>query len=347
MLITGHTGFKGSWLSLWLSSLGAKVTGLALAPEGDCNLFSELDLSNSLNHNILDIADLAGLKDLIFKVSPEIVFHLAAQPLVRKSYDIPLRTWEINVNGTLHILEALKPSKDLCSVVFVTTDKVYKNNESCYGYRENDPLGGYDPYSSSKAASEIAIESWRSSFCGDKPFQTPYLRIATARAGNVIGGGDWSEDRIIPDMVKSQIEASELTVRNPASTRPWQHVLEPLSGYICLAEALHKSKSYAKPFNFGPQIDSNRTVHDLIVEAFKYWPGRHRVLIDSESPHEARLLSLAIDRAYHELRWSPRWNFSTTVERTVNWYRKFHLGEASALQCCLDDLTAFQSSPLL
>ena len=343
VLLTGHTGFKGSWLALWLLELGAEVTGFALEPEGDINLFSQLSLAKSLNHNLLGLSEKDRIKGLVLKSNPEIVFHLAAQPLVRLSYDKPLETWETNVMGTIHLLEALKSCADLCSAIIITTDKVYRNKEWSYGYRESDSLGGHDPYSSSKAAAEIAIESWRSSFCGDKPHQNPHLRLASARAGNVIGGGDWALDRIIPDLVRSLKSQSELSIRNPKSTRPWQHVLEPLSGYLCLAEALHQSKSYSKPFNFGPQVDSNRSVTDLICEALRHWPGEWSDVRDPEAPHEAALLSLSIENAYHELNWSPRWDFSTTVARTINWYRQFYEGQASALQCCLDDLTAYQS----
>lgn len=347
VLLTGHTGFKGSWLALWLLELGAEVTGLALPPVGDLSLFSELSLSGRVRHNVLDIRDQAGLKNLVVNVNPEVVFHLAAQPLVRLSYEEPIATWEINVLGTIYLLEALRACKNLCSAVMITTDKVYKNKEWVYGYRETDSLGGHDPYSSSKAASEIAIESWRSSFCGEKPYQTPYLRIASARAGNVIGGGDWARDRIIPDMVRSLIDRTELTVRNPSSTRPWQHVLEPLSGYLRLAESLYQSKTYAKSFNFGPPTESNRNVSDLLSEAFKHWTGKFDSQCDPDAPHEAGLLNLSTERAYHELNWSPCWDFSTTVQRTVNWYQRFHNGQASALHCCLDDLTSYQSASLL
>ena len=346
VLITGHTGFKGSWLALWLNQLGADVIGLALEPDEDTNLFSELSLASRISHNVLNISDLLGVKQLVCESKPEIVFHLAAQPLVRLSYQEPLSTWETNVIGSINLLEALRACEYLCCAVMVTTDKVYKNNEWTYGYREVDELGGRDPYSSSKAAAEIAIDSWRSSYCGRQKHQTPYLRIASARAGNVIGGGDWSQDRIIPDIVRSLSGHLKLTIRNPTSTRPWQHVLEPLSGYLVLAEALYQSQSYAKPFNFGPLIESNRNVRDLVSEVFKYWPG---VCIDqgqNDEPHEAGLLNLSIESAFHELHWSPRWNFETTVERTINWYRRFYEHETSTLECCLDDLNHYQASPL-
>jgi len=348
VLITGHTGFKGSWLALWLTELGADITGLALPPDGETNLFSKLSLANLINHNIIDVSDLDGVKELVSHCKPEIVFHLAAQPLVRLSYEEPLSTWVTNVIGTINLLEALRSSNHLCCAVMVTTDKVYKNKEWTYGYREVDELGGYDPYSSSKAAAEIAIDSWRSSYCGPQKHQTPYLRISSARAGNVIGGGDWARDRIIPDMIRAISGSSKLIVRNPRSTRPWQHVLEPLSGYLTLAESLYRSQSFARAFNFGPLLESNRDVRDLVREVFKHWPG---VCSDQgeydEEPHEAGLLNLSIEASHHHLHWSPRWNFSTTVDRTVNWYRRFYECEESALQCCLDDLNLYQASPPL
>lgn len=346
VLLTGHTGFKGSWLALWLLELGAEVTGIALEPDGDINLFDQLCLADQLNHNVLDITDLETVSDLVLKASPEVVFHLAAQPLVRLSYEIPLNTWTTNVIGTLNLLEVLRRLTHPCSAIMVTTDKVYQNREWIYGYRETDPLGGHDPYSSSKAAAEIAIASWRSSFCGSKEHQTSYLRLASARAGNVIGGGDWSKDRIIPDMVRALSQNSELIVRNPGSTRPWQHVLEPLSGYLRLAEMLHYSKSFAKAFNFGPSTDSNRSVRDLMDEAYIHWPGTWIDKSDPLTVHESALLNLSIESAFHELQWSPRWNFSKTVERTMHWYKQFYAGKASALQCCRDDLDSYQDALL-
>jgi CDP-glucose 4,6-dehydratase len=280
-------------------------------------------------------------------VNPEIVLHLAAQPLVRLSYQKPTETWSTNVMGTIHLLEALRMLDQACSAVLITTDKVYRNHEWLYGYRENDPLGGHDPYSSSKAAAELAIASWRSSFCGDFPHQTPHLRIASARAGNVIGGGDWARDRIVPDAMRSLSRGQPIGVRNPGATRPWQHVLEPLGGYLCLAEALAASEQRARAFNFGPQLEANRPVRQLVEEALRHWPGRWEDQSDSLAPHEASLLNLVIDRAHHELGWWPRWGFATTVERTVNWYRSVHEGGASPLECCLEDLTEYLSAAAL
>ena len=238
VLLTGHTGFKGSWLALWLCELGAQVTGFALAPDTQPSLFDQLGLAGRLDHHIGDLRDPAALRELVAASQPEVVLHLAAQPLVRRSYAEPVLTWETNVLGTIHLIEALRPLAHPCAAVLITTDKVYRNNEWLYGYRENDPLGGHDPYSSSKAAAELAISSWRASYCGSLPHQSPHLRLASARAGNVIGGGDWAADRIIPDTVRSLRAGEPITLRNPTATRPWQHVLEPLGGYLALAEAL-------------------------------------------------------------------------------------------------------------
>lgn len=344
MLVTGHTGFKGSWLAVWLLELGAHVTGLSLPPETEPSLFGQLGLDINLDHRLGDVRDASLLKALVQETQPEVVMHLAAQPLVRFSYQEPAATWATNVMGTIHLLEALRQLDQPCSAVLVTTDKVYRNNEWLYGYRENDPLGGHDPYSSSKAAAEIAIASWRSSFCGALPHQTQHLRLASARAGNVIGGGDWALDRIVPDAIRALSRGQVIGVRNPGATRPWQHVLEPLGGYLCLAEALSASTDRADAFNFGPQLKSNRPVRNLVDEALQHWPGHWQDQGDPNAPHEASLLNLVIDRAYHELGWVPRWDFSTTVERTVNWYRRVHEGQASALECCRDDLAAYLNS---
>lgn len=344
VLITGHTGFKGSWLALWLLELGAQVTGLALPPETEPNLFSQLELDRRLDHRLGDIRDAALLQDLVLETRPEVVLHLAAQPLVRLSYQQPAATWATNVMGTIHLLEALRQLDEPCAAVLVTTDKVYRNNEWIYGYRENDPLGGHDPYSSSKAAAELAIASWRSSFCGSLPHQTPHLRLASARAGNVIGGGDWSLDRIVPDAMRALSQGEAIGVRNPAATRPWQHVLEPLGGYLRLAEGLAASEEQASAYNFGPQLEANRPVRELVEEALRHWPGRWQDQSDPNAPHEASLLNLVIDRAHHELGWAPRWGFATTVERTVRWYRRVQEVQASALECCQDDLAAYLSS---
>ena len=342
VLLTGHTGFKGSWLALWLLRLGAKVTGFALAPDTEPSLFAQLELERHLEHHLGDIRDAALLNDLVAETRPEVVLHLAAQPLVRRSYAEPAATWATNVMGTINLLEALRRLEEPCTAVLITTDKVYRNNEWLFGYRENDPLGGHDPYSSSKAAAELAIASWRASFCGNEPHQTPHLRIASARAGNVIGGGDWAADRIVPDGMRALGRGEPIGVRNPAATRPWQHVLEPLGGYLVLAERLSADPSLAEAFNFGPQLEANRSVRELVEQALRHWPGSWEDQSDPHAPHEASLLNLVIDKAHHQLGWSPRWDFATTVAQTVGWYRQMQERQALALACCLADLEVFE-----
>ena len=346
VLLTGHTGFKGSWLLLWLQQLGAEVWCYALEPDPEPNLFRQVydarPPGNSWHHQVGDLADLSALRELVQRSQPEVVFHLAAQPLVRQSYGDPLGTWATNVLGSLNLLEALKPLPHPCAVVMVTTDKVYQNREWAYGYRESDRLGGHDPYSASKAAAEIAIASWRASFCGDGPHQSPQLHIATARAGNVIGGGDWAADRIVPDAMRSLSAGEPIKVRNPEATRPWQHVLEPLGGYLRLAEALLLDEEPpCEAFNFGPTLASNRSVRELTETILQKWPGEWLDQSDPTAPHEAHLLHLQIDKGHHRLGWHPKWNYATTIERTVGWYLAQQQGK-SALACCLADLEAYQ-----
>ncbi|WP_172820887.1 CDP-glucose 4,6-dehydratase [Cyanobium sp. NIES-981] len=348
VLLTGHTGFKGSWLALWLTQLGAKVTGIGLPTDTDPHLFDQLALVSRLKgHHLQDIRDLAPLQKIVQECQPEVVLHLAAQPLVRRSYRDPLGTWATNVQGSLHILEALRPLEHPCAVVMITTDKVYENREWDFGYRENDRLGGHDPYSASKAAAEIAIASWRDSFCGQASHQTPWLAIASARAGNVIGGGDWAEDRIVPDAIRSLAAHQAIPVRRPEATRPWQHVLEPLSGYLLLAQRLamaHQADGvnpYTTCFNFGPSLEANQPVRELVQEALKHWPGEWVDLSDANAPHEAGRLHLQIDKAHHQLGWKPRWPFSTTVQRTVRWYHHVHNSPEQAIDCCIADIVDY------
>ena len=348
VLLTGHTGFKGSWLALWLSEMGAKVSGVGLAPDSDPHLFEQLGLEQRLQaHHLVDIRDPEAVAAITGECQPEVVLHRAAQPLVRRSYRDPLGTWATNVQGSLNLLEALKPLQHPCAVVMVTTDKVYANREWDYGYRENDRLGGHDPYSASKAATEIAIQSWRSSFCGNAAHQASHLAIATARAGNVIGGGDWAEDRIVPDAMRALAMGEPIPVRNPRATRPWQHVLEPLGGYLLLAEKLAGAQAgsgpnpYAEAFNFGPSLEANRPVQQLIVEALQHWPGQWHDLSDPEAPHEAGRLHLQIDKAHHQLGWRPRWGFETTVEKTVRWYKAASEFPNESLTQTINDITAY------
>ncbi len=319
--LSGHTGFKGSWLAQWLIELGANVYGYALKPETTPALFNQLGLQRRVHHQVADIRDAKAVRKSVLAAQPDFVFHLAAQPLVRFSYEEPVETYETNVMGTIHVLEALRGLKKKCAAVLITTDKCYENREWLYGYREEDPLGGSDPYSSSKAAAEIAIAAWRRSFFKDHP-----VKIASARAGNVIGGGDWAKDRIVPDCIRALQKKQPISVRNPHSTRPWQHVLEPLSGYLWLAATLSQhsadASQLASAFNFGPSNEGNRTVGELVEEIFaKHWPGSWKNESNSKARHEAKLLHLSTDKANALLGWSPAWNFSQAINRTVSWYR--------------------------
>ncbi|MEO5803430.1 MAG: CDP-glucose 4,6-dehydratase [Verrucomicrobiota bacterium] len=323
VFLTGHTGFKGAWLSEWLLSLGAKVTGYALPPNTKPSLFAQLGLRNRITHIEADIRDSAKLSKTLHAAKPDFVFHLAAQAIVRESYAMPAETFDTNAMGTAHVLDALRNYKNSCAAVFVTTDKCYENREWVHGYREEDKLGGHDPYSASKAAAEIIIASYRSSF-----FQNHPVKIASARAGNVIGGGDWAVDRIIPDCIRALQKKQPIPVRNKIATRPWQHVLEPLSGYLWLAAVLANPKLskiapqlIASAFNFGPRHESNRTVAELVAEVLQHWPGKWKDKSDPKAVHEAKLLQLATDKAHAMLGWSPTWNFSEGIENTVRWYR--------------------------
>ena len=328
VLVTGHTGFKGSWLCEWLLSLGAEVHGFALEPPTEPALFDQLGLAKRIaSHTIGDIRDREALAKAVAAADPDFVFHLAAQPLVRLSYREPVETFAANVMGTVHLLEAVRQQartlderRKTCSVVCITTDKVYENNESGQAYKETDSFGGYDPYSASKGACEIAIASYRRSFFND-PANPVW--VASARAGNVIGGGDWALDRIVPDCMRALDRGETIPVRNKVSTRPWQHVLEPLGGYLTLGAALAtrtRFADYASGFNFGPDPSANRTVKDLVTEILKHREGRWEDRSDPKAVHEAGLLNLDITKAREVLGWTPRWNFGTTIAKTVEWY---------------------------
>jgi CDP-glucose 4,6-dehydratase len=347
--VTGHTGFKGAWLCEWLLTLGARVVGVSLPPPTDPSLFDQLGLAGRLEHHLQDIRDLEGLRRIILAAQPDYLFHLAAQPLVRDSYRMPVETYATNVMGTAHVLESLRAlesanAKDgrVCAGILVTSDKVYENRSWVYGYRENDHLGGYDPYSSSKAAGEIAIASFRSAFFNPARSDVR-IGVASARAGNAIGGGDWAADRIVPDCVRALSRGQTIAVRDPHATRPWQHVLEPLGGYLLLGRLLRdalrqpqgpdRAESlgrYASSFNFGPPLDSNRSVRDLVEEVLKHWPGRWKDTSDPAALHEAALLNLVTDKAFHVLGWGPRWDFAETVARTLAWYRQVGQGSSPA-----------------
>lgn len=319
--VSGHTGFKGAWLAEWLLELGATVHGYALPPNTQPALFDALGLARRLHHEVNDLRDAAAVRRSVANAQPDFVFHLAAQPLVRLSYSDPVGTYATNVMGTVHVLDALRDLPKPCAAVLITTDKCYENREWVHGYREEDPLGGHDPYSSSKAAAEIAIASYRRSFFKNHP-----VKIASARAGNVIGGGDWAKDRIVPDCIRALQNNQPIPVRNKVATRPWQHVLEPLSGYLWLAACLTAESRPLKAdlrsaFNFGPTFESNRTVAELVKELLKHWPGRWEDKSDPQAVHEAGLLQLAIDKAHALLGWRPVWEFPAAIEQTVQWYR--------------------------
>ncbi len=317
VLLTGHTGFKGAWLAEWLLELGAEVTGFSLPSPTTPSLHAQLGLSSRIREIRGDIRDLDAWRDTVRSVRPDHVFHLAAQPLVRRSYDIPAETFAVNVQGTVHVLEGLRGLDHPCAVVCVTTDKCYENREWSYGYRENDPLGGHDPYSASKAAAELVAGSYRRSFFSQGP-----VRVATSRAGNVIGGGDWSADRLVPDCLRALAAGRPIEVRNPRSTRPWQHVLEPLGGYLWLGARLHADPGLAGAYNFGPGPDAHCTVARLVEEVLKSWPGDWIDASDPTAPHEAGQLQLSIDLARVRLGWLPVWRFEEAIAATVDWYRR-------------------------
>ena len=326
VLITGHTGFKGSWLSIWLHELGAQVVGIALNPSTDNDNFVLSGVGSKIVADIRqDIREKECIKDILKAYKPEIVFHLAAQPLVRLSYEIPVETYETNVMGTINIMEAIRMTDSVKVGVMITTDKCYENKEQLWGYRENEPMGGYDPYSSSKGAAEIAIASWRNSFLNPQQFEFHHKSIASARAGNVIGGGDWAKDRIIPDCIRSIEKNIPVCIRNPIATRPWQHVLEPLSGYLLLAKKMWESPtSFCEGWNFGPNIDSIVPVWDvanmLIAE---YGRGTLSKFSGNEKLHEAMLLSLDITKARFRLGWKPSLNLNECIRLTAEWYKSY------------------------
>lgn len=322
--LSGVTGFKGAWLAEWLAALGANVRGFALAPSTTPAIFKQTGLDSRVTWDEADLRDAGAVRSSLLAAKPDFVLHLAAQPLVRLSYEQPVATYATNVMGTIHVLEALRELDRPCAAVLVTTDKCYENRGLAHDYGEDDPLGGHDPYSSSKAACEIAIASWRRSFFPHHP-----VRIASARAGNVIGGGDWATDRIVPDCVRALMRGEAIAVRHPAATRPWQHVLEPLSGYLWLAAVLARpelgpepSAPIATAFNFGPESDANRTVAELVNEICKSWPGSWVDKSDQRAVHEARLLQLNTAKAKSLLGWTPIWSFPEAVRETIAWYRE-------------------------
>lgn len=315
VLVTGHTGFKGSWLTLWLKELGAEVIGVSLPHSSNSNHWALSDFP--VDDRRLDICDAKSLQLVFSETRPEIVFHLAAQALVRKSYKTPLETWSTNVMGSANVLEACRHLTSVRAIVAITTDKCYQNQEWPWGYRESDRLGGHDPYSASKACAELVVDSYRSAFFNSE--SAPLL--ATARAGNVIGGGDWSEDRLIPDLVRALESNKSLEIRSPGATRPWQHVLESLSGYLLLGQKLLSGdRAFADAWNFGPEPEGNRTVAEVLGKLNKYWEKMEWHVDSQSQPHEANLLYLDSAKAKSKLGWSSVWNIDTTIEKTAQWY---------------------------
>jgi CDP-glucose 4,6-dehydratase len=318
VLVTGHTGFKGSWLSLWLINLGAYVTGLALAPDTDPSHWNLLHL-DQVNDLQLDLRDGESVHKTIEQIQPEIVFHLAAQPLVRRSYREPVLTFDTNILGLVHLLEAVRTAHSVRALINVTTDKVYLEQPTTTGYREEHPLGGYDPYSTSKACSELVTECYRKSFLAETG-----TRIATARAGNVIGGGDWSEDRLVPDLVRAASKNQVAQIRNPKAIRPWQHVLEPLSGYLCLGQKLLTGQGFEGPWNFGPRSDVTLSVQELVDRMQMHWLLLRSTYQKGPHPHEAMDLQLDCAKAADRLAWLPVWSVDETLRHTVKWYRDYY-----------------------
>lgn len=336
VLLTGHTGFKGSWLTLWLRQMGAEVTGLSLAPASRPALFDVARVADGILDLRGDIRDASVVQAAVARAEPEVVFHMAAQALVRESYARPVETYATNVMGTIHVLEALRQSPSVRVAVVVTSDKCYLNDASGRAYRESDPLGGFDPYSSSKASTELVAAAWRNSFLGAKG-----VAVGSARAGNVIGGGDWADDRIVPDLVRAWSTGSVVRLRNPRATRPWQHVLAPLSGYLALAEAMWNKSSFADAWNFGPAAGMVQTVQQVVERAAMTWGEAARWEADAGNhPHEAPVLALDSGRAAEHLGFRSPWGFERSVDETVAWYRA-HLGGVDIRDYTLSQISTY------
>lgn len=341
VFLTGHTGFKGSWLSLWLQSLGAELQGLALAPPTTPNLFTEAGIGQGMASAIGDIRDYETVRAAMAAFKPEIVIHMAAQPLVRLSYSEPVATYATNLMGTVHVLEAARSVGSVRAIVNVTTDKCYENKEWAWGYREDEPMGGYDPYSNSKGCSELVTSAYRRSF-----FQNSPVALASGRAGNVIGGGDWAADRLVPDILRAFEHGQPVVIRNPHATRPWQHVLEPLSGYLTLAQRLYADggQAYAEGWNFGPHDDDARPVQWIVEHMVESWGRRASWQLDGgEHPHEANYLKLDISKAKARLGWRPRWELATALSHITTWHQAW-LAKHDVQQLCLQQIQQYTDS---
>lgn len=341
VLVTGHTGFKGSWLSLWLEKLGAEVSGYSLMPPTVPAMFDLCRVSDGINHRIGDIRDAAGMTSFMREIRPDIVFHLAAQPIVRQSYEDPIETVTTNIVGTANVLEAVRALGTPCAVVVVTSDKCYENRDWIWGYREADPMGGHDPYSMSKGATELVVSSWRRSFFGEGSG----VKLASARAGNVLGGGDWAKDRIIPDCIRAFSRGEKVELRNPGATRPWQHVLEPLGGYLLLAARLlsKDADQYCTGWNFGPSTDDVQPVGTIVRMLASEWgDGADSTTSSGLHPKEAALLSLNCDKAIGLLHWKPCWHLDDLVRHSVDWYRRWLRAPADLRQITLEQISIFE-----
>ena len=343
VLVTGHTGFKGSWLSIWLNELGAEVIGVGLDPYTARDNYVLSNIGEKILADIrADVCDGAKIKEIFAQYKPEIVFHLAAQPLVRLSYEIPVETYRVNVMGTINIMEAIRETDSVKVAVMITTDKCYENNETLRGYVETDPFGGYDPYSSSKGACEIAIQSWRRSFFNPMSYgKTHEVSIASVRAGNVIGGGDWSKDRIIPDCIRAIEDKKTIDIRSPKSIRPWEHVLEPISGYMLLAQKMWENPiEYCEGWNFGPEDESVKTVWEMAACIVRHYGcGELLDVSDSDALHEAKLLMLDITKAKTRLGWKPRLDVEETIKLTVDWYKRYKT--VNVYDLCIEEIETF------
>jgi len=336
VFLTGHTGFKGSWLSLWLFSLGAKVRGYSLNPPTTPSLFNEAKIDLLIDSCIGDIRDQDTLHESMVSFNPDILIHMAAQPLVRYSYNEPIETYEVNVVGTAKVLEVARSCSNLKAIINITTDKCYENDGRTEGYKENDPMGGYDPYSSSKSCAELVTSSYRRSF-----LQEQGVGLASVRAGNVIGGGDWADDRLIPDILRSFEKNKPVIIRNPKATRPWQHVLEPLSGYLVLAQKLYKDqKEYAEGWNFGPNEQDVKPVDWILNKMIVSWPNSSWKLDESSNPHEAGFLKLDISKSKSKLDWNPVWELSHTLERIISWHKAW-LNKENMQIVCLTEIKIY------
>lgn len=339
VLLTGHTGFKGSWLSLWLQSMGATLRGLALPPPTDPALFDVARVADGMEHFIADIREFTAVQVQMNEFRPEIVIHMAAQPLVRLSYQQPVETYATNVMGTVHVLEAARHAGSVKAIVNITTDKCYENREWMWGYREDEPMGGHDPYSNSKGCAELVSSAYRRSFLRDAG-----IALATARAGNVIGGGDWAQDRLVPDILRALQGSEAVLIRNPHATRPWQHVLEPLSGYLLLAEVLHEhGQNFAEGWNFGPRDEDAEPVQHIVEQLCANWGhGASWTLQPGDHPHEANFLKLDISKARQRLQWAPRWSLDASLTRITEWHKAWLSGQ-DMRALCLQQIDRYQT----